>query len=246
MDRIAINGICRRADISEKYKNQEAEIEFNALCPDDKAKYFYSAVFFVGNVDYSEILPWIGNEHLRIAENEESLIEELNFFFGIPEPLEIERKFLVEMPDTEMLNAMPRCSFVEISQAYINRNGIHFRVRKRGRNDNFIYIKTEKIRISEIRRIELESRIDKEEYESCIKGNRVISKTRYLILYKNKYFELDIFPFWRDKALLEIELKNESESFELPDFLHILKEVTNDKNYRNSVLAQKYGVINNE
>ena len=32
-----------------------------------------------------------------------------------------------------------------------------------------------------------------------------IRKTRYCLTYKNQYFEIDIYPFWNDKAILEIE-----------------------------------------
>ena len=70
----------------------------------------------------------------------------------------------------------------------------------------------------------------------------MLYKRRYLILYREKCFELDIFPFWQDQALLEIELKSETEDFELPPFLHVIKEVTFDKHYRNSVLSQIYGI----
>ena len=63
-----------------------------------------------------------------------------------------------------------------------------------------------------------------------------------MILSGGKYFELDVFPFWQDVALLEIELKDEKEPFEIPAFVNAIKEVSADKSYRNSVIAQKYGV----
>lgn len=185
---------------------------------------------------------WLGNEHLRVAKTQAELIGELDFFFGIPRRFEIERKFLVEYPSEELLDSLELCSFVEISQAYINNGKSSLRVRKRGRNGEFIYIKTQKIKISDIRRAETEQRITRREYEKAVKGEKVLSKRRYLILYKNKYFELDIFPFWKDRAILEIELKCESEQFELPPYFGLIREVSSEKEYRNSVIAEKYGV----
>lgn len=93
-----------------------------------------------------------------------------------------------------------------------------------------------------MKRIEKESRISEAEYLESIKGEKVLYKNRYLIIYGEKCFELDMFPFWSDKALLEIELKSETESFAIPPFLKVFKEVTQDKTYRNSVLSQIYGI----
>ena len=64
-----------------------------------------------------------------------------------------------------------------------------------------------------------------------------IRKTRYCLMHNNQYFEIDIYPFWNDKAIVEIELNNEEQKIEFPTQLKILKEVTHDKNYKNSSLA---------
>ena len=67
-----------------------------------------------------------------------------------------------------------------------------------------------------------------------------IAKDRYCIVWKNTYFELDVFPFWDKLALLEIELLDESQPFELPDFVTVLREVTFEMQFRNKTLAQTY------
>ena len=66
---------------------------------------------------------------------------------------------------------------------------------------------------------------------------RPIRKTRYCLVYKNQYFEIDLYPFWDDKAIVEIELNDENQDIELPKQLKLIKEVTNDPNYKNSALA---------
>lgn len=243
MDKIVINGTFDENRIKEIYSNTDVEIFFNISCSNLKICNDYSAVFFVGDYNEDELKKWIGNEHLRISKNEEDLFKEINFFLGIPKPIEIERKFLIERPSDEVLKNLDFCSFVDISQCYINKENERYRVRKRGKDGEYIYIKTQKIKISEIRRIEIEERISKEEYENAIKGEKVLSKTRYLIVYQNKYFELDVFPFWKDKALLEIELKDEREEFSFPQFVNVIEEVSNDKEYRNSIIAQKHGIV---
>ena len=64
-----------------------------------------------------------------------------------------------------------------------------------------------------------------------------IRKTRYCLIYKNQYFEIDIYPFWDDKAIVELELNSEDQKIEFPKQLKLIKEVTHDKRYKNSELA---------
>lgn len=241
MEKIAVIGFKNTDAVKERYAGK-AQFCFDILCESNAQKYSFSAVFLKSGTDDAVIKNWLGNEHLRLAADEKVLFEEIDFFLGLPEPLEIERKFLVKKPDESELTKYPLCDFVDITQAYVNKNGKRFRVRERGKGGDFIYIKTEKIKITEMKRIEKESRITKEQYLKYIKGEKALCKRRWLILYNEKCFELDLFPFWEDRALLEIELKNETENFELPPFLSVIKEVTQDRTYRNSVLAKIYGI----
>ena len=65
-----------------------------------------------------------------------------------------------------------------------------------------------------------------------------IRKVRYCLVNKTQYFEIDIYPEWKDCALLEIELINENEEIIFPKEIEIIKEVTGDENYYNYFLAQ--------
>ena len=84
----------------------------------------------------------------------------------------------------------------------------------------------------------------KEEYETLLAdaevGRGTVKKDRYCIVYKDKYFELDVYPIWRDRALLEIELSREDEEFELPDFLDVIREVTPEDEYKNYNIAKLF------
>ena len=106
-----------------------------------------------------------------------------------------------------------------------------------------VYIKTVKRKISDITRIENESEITKEEYERLSSladiERQPITKTRYKYPFKSKILEIDIFPFWKDRAFLEIELEREDEEFAIPDFIKVIKEVTHSPEYRNYSLAKQ-------
>lgn len=195
---------------------------------------------------------WTGTPHLRVIDNStdfdgklKRLLIETLAVVGIPEPLEIERKFLIFYPDLKLLNSLPACRRIPLSQTYLKtpEEG-RFRIRKRGEGEQAVFIKTVKKKISDIRRIETEERISEAEYNSYFSQKEycqgAIAKDRYCIVWKNTYFELDVFPFWDKLALLEIELLDESQPFELPDFVTVLREVTFEKQFRNKTLAQTY------
>ena len=196
------------------------------------------------------ISAWTGHTHFRVIDNTcgfedkmKKLIAEISAFLGEPEPLEIERKYLVEYPDIEFLESNPNCKKVEIIQTYLNSDcGDEVRVRQRGEKGNYLYFKTTKKKIDEVKRVEIESRLTKDEYIALLMdadtSKKQIRKTRYCLTFKNQYFEIDVYPFWKDRAIMEIELANEDEKVVFPDFIKVIKEVTDDDSYKNSSLAK--------
>lgn len=153
---------------------------------------------------------------------------------------------MIEYPDIEFLNSIKTCRRIPITQAYLTtpEEG-YFRIRKRGEGDKAVYIKTVKIKISDIKRIEIENYISKEQYDSYLAQRQyvtgIISKDRYCIVDNNTYYELDVYPFWNDRATIEIELLSEDQRYQLPKFVKLIREVSSEPDYRNLALAQKYG-----
>ena len=156
------------------------------------------------------------------------------------EPLEIERKFLIPYPNIAELKALPGCAALEIVQTYLC--GGAARVRKSASENGCTYTHTEKRKISELTRIEIEREISEQEYIEHLKAAdpafRPIEKTRLRIPYGGHIFEIDIFPFWQDKAVAEVELKSEEEEIAFPNWLNIIDEVTFDPAYKNVSLAR--------
>jgi CYTH domain-containing protein len=154
--------------------------------------------------------------------------------------LEIERKFLIKYPNVKSLLSMENCRVKEISQSYLSTGG---RIRKIKEQGKTTYIKTVKKHITNLTREEKEWEITKEEYFSLLKDKKentnTIEKTRYAVSLNGFIYEIDVFSFWKDRAFLEVELKNENQEFPIPDFIEIIKEVTDDKRYRNSALAKE-------
>jgi CYTH domain-containing protein len=56
-------------------------------------------------------------------------------------------------------------------------------------------------------------------------------------MHENQYFEIDVYPFWNDRAIMEIELSNADDNIVFPEYIDIIKEVTSDPSYKNAALA---------
>lgn len=148
--------------------------------------------------------------------------------------LEIERRWLVKIPD-----CLDGYESHYIEQAYLEpANGFQGRIRRW--DDKFIY--TEKARTgSNVSRIENEKEITAEEYGELQKNTilNVIRKRRYIIPCGSLKFELDVFENAVEEGygIMEAELSGENESFEMPDFVEIVREVTEDRYYSNRNFA---------
>ena len=146
---------------------------------------------------------------------------------------EIERKFLVKSAD--FLSESTKSN--RIVQGYLNSNPDRtVRVRIKG-NAGFLTIKG-KGNESGTTRFEWEKEIPVAEAAQllllCEEG--VIDKIRYEIPFGKHLYEVDVFE-GDNKGLIvaEIELNDENESFEKPDWLG--EEVTGKKRYYNASLS---------
>lgn len=89
-------------------------------------------------------------------------------------------------------------------------------------------------------RYEYETKLSKLESSNLFKicHKPIIEKTRYIFIYNNMKWELDEFHGENQGLLIgEIELENEWAQFDIPNF--VLKEVTGEIRYYNSMLQQQ-------
>ena len=149
--------------------------------------------------------------------------------------IEIERKFLVR----SILYRNGATSKERIIQAFLNTNPERtVRVRIKG-NTGFLTVKG-KSNQAGTTRFEWEQEIDVKDAKNllplCEPG--VIDKTRFKVKKGSHTFEIDEFHGENDGLVLaEVELRDENEPFERPDWLG--EEVTGDIQYYNSQLGQR-------
>lgn len=191
---------------------------------------------------------WIGHPHLRVIGNQTNFEEKVHRVVaavcnvvGIPEPIETERKFLVKNFN---LNDIPvKKESVEIEQTYLTSTTGTARVRKRGQNGYFTYTHTVKHQLGPGKNIEKERAITEKVYLDLLSqadsNRQTIKKQRTCFLWNDQYFELDYFLSPRQRLwLLEAEIESDEEELNLPPFITIEREVTDDTQYYNSEIAK--------
>lgn len=162
----------------------------------------------------------------------------------MPTAFEIERKYLIRMPDVARLKGEAGASVARMTQTYLlSETGTH-RVRKIEKDGRVFYVETKKHRISDLTAEERERHLTAAEYEALLRladtERRPIEKTRYTVPLSDgiHYMEIDVYPFWRHTAVLEVELRSEDEQFELPTYIHVIREVSQDRRFKNYALAR--------
>ena len=202
-------------------------------------------------LDDKIISAWTGHPHFRIIDNStefeqklERLLKEIAHFLGEPEPFEIERKFLIYYPNIKELEKLPNCQKVDIVQTYLKcEEGSERRIRARGICGDYVYYLTEKKKVTGVKRVEIERRLTKDEYFSLLMEAdpklRPIHKTRYCLSENNQYFEIDIYPEWDKQAIMEVELADENEAINVPNYISVIEEVTDKEEYKNASMAKE-------
>ena len=156
---------------------------------------------------------------------------------------EIEYKYLISYPDISLLTAQEGCRVADIEQIYLDLDpSMNSRVRSWEEHGIVHYYLTKKKRISAQTAEEYETEISKDEYDRLLIHTDLtrspIKKTRYIIPYKGHDLEIDVYPFWKRQAVLEIEVSEENEAVDIPSYISVLKDVTADKKYKNHSLAK--------
>ena len=252
--------VLRRMDTNEVALRDQYDAVFHLVTAAKGAEKFYTLDNNTARTETPEqaaalddklIAAWTGHPHFRVIDNTTEfdekmrrLISEINSFVGEPDLTAFERKFLIAYPDLKALEKDPNCKKVEILQTYLASEikGEEVRIRQRGQDGCYIYYKTRKRRTEDGKRIEIEERLTQDEYLALLTladpAYRPIHKQRYCLSQNGLYYEIDIYPQWKHQALMEIELRSENQQIVFPDWVKVIRDVTNDESYSNYALAK--------
>lgn len=165
-------------------------------------------------------------------------------YLGDEKPVEKFYKYLVEV-DEDMLSkikAEQNYTNIHIEQYYLtSSNGIERRIRKRIRNGSELYSYSEAKYLSTNERIKSDKVLSSRQYydysPEIDKNLKPINKERYSFIKDSLFYKLDVFDFDTTKGILSAQV-GEGDTVELPSYVKLIKDVTNDTNYKNYYLAQ--------
>ena len=183
-------------------------------------------------LDKKVINAWSGHSHLRV-------IKEISNVLGLPQPLEKERLYMVEV-----IGEIPGAIESEITQTYlIAEPGCEVRLRRREwSRGKVVNVHRSKKRISETEEIETERQIDNNLYEQMLQQadpyRATIKKKRQSFIWKGQHFEIDSFmePV-SNLVILQSKGVAEQESVKFPPFVKVLEDVTGNSKYYNYNIA---------
>lgn len=178
----------------------------------------------------------------------DKIVEKINYVSELnrilSDDVEIERKWIIDKDNIEY--DLSDAEVLKIEQTYICFSP-EIRVRRINDGQQYSFAVKTNMTSDGMTRDEMEKNITKEEYENLVakKEGNTIYKTRYQLLDGDYLIAIDIFEEQLEGlAYLEIEFENQEEAlnFETPDW--VIKDVTDDVNYKNGYLA-RYGIPNN-
>ena len=159
--------------------------------------------------------------------------------------IEIERKYIIKMPSVERMTEMEAYASDVIVQVYLpSKSGETHRVRSRSGVSGIKYTETKKIRIDKMSVVEKEREISEEEFlmlsSSPRENTKPIEKTRHSFVFEGQVFEIDVYPYWKNTAIMETELSSREDKVRMPDLIEIVREVTGRFEYSNSAMSEHF------
>ena len=160
-------------------------------------------------------------------------------------PVEIERKYVIRIPDVKVLEEQEGYTVSKIFQTYLESEpSVTRRVRRRIYDGRTVYTETKKVRIDEISSYEDEREVSENEYMHLlcrkIPGTKTLAKTRHTFVCSGQTFEVDIYPDWQESCIMETELASRNTEVAFPPFITVIKEVSGEKKYSNASISREF------
>ena len=204
---------------------------------------------YAREMDDRTLRAWRGHPNLHIIDNSVNFEDKINRamreiyrLLGEPEPMVKKRKFLVEMPDVALLKERYGALALDMMQTYlcVTQPNVERRIRQQENGENYLYFYTEKHFMPDGTKWDTEKPISEKAYiRYLMEGDSAlhsVRKTKYRFICEGCRFELDVYPFSKDRAVLF--MYSPSADAPMPPEIAVLREVTGDPAYKNRQLAR--------
>ena len=206
------------------------------------------SIEYAREMDDRTLRAWSGHPNLRIIDNainfEDKInraIREIYRIVGQPEPMVRKRKHLISMPDMETLAERYAVVPIDMVQTYLCMTNpcIERRVRRQKHGGDYMYFYTEKHIRPDGTKWDTEKPITEKDYNRYLLEAdpelQSVDKTKYRFVYDSCRFEIDVYPFSADKAVMFRYSENDEAA--IPPEIRVIREVTGDPDYKNKQLA---------
>lgn len=238
-------------DIFEKILSLKGIDEYDILCRYDAvfhlvsasngANFFYKLFNNTANsksiekakrLDLEIQQSWSKHPNLNVIDNSTNfdkkiyrLLNNVYSLIDLPIYTHSTKKYLVDMPVQNQFPKFINIYPIDILETYLysKDDSIQRLIRKIRSDGNifFYYIETSSI-------VKKERKITKDEYYLLMaSGKKSVRKKKYYFLYEKQYCTLVKYPEWFDKAILEINSTYENSFICIPNWINVIKEVTN-------------------
>ena len=206
------------------------------------------SIEYAREMDDRTLRAWSGHPNLRIIDNainfEDKInraIREIYRIVGQPEPMVRKRKYLISMPDMENLAERYAAVPIDMVQTYLCMTNpcIERRVRRQKHGGEYMYFYTEKHIRPDGTKWDTEKPITEKDYNRYLLEAdpelQSVDKTKYRFVYDSCRFEIDVYPFSADKAVMFRYSENDEAA--IPPEIRVIREVTGDPDYKSKQLA---------
>lgn len=186
----------------------------------------------------------IGNEN-EFEVKMINAIQSVFQFLGYGTPVEKFNKYLIKV-DVDVLTKIAQeanYSTSHIVQHYLNaENGYQRWIRSRTSNEITMYSYSEANYLQNNERIKVDKVLTEKQYKDYLRQVDPhldgLDKTRYSFICNGLFFKLDVFSFDTSKGILAVDVPADGQEIEIPDYIEVIKNVTDDLSYKNYYLAE--------
>lgn len=203
---------------------------------------------YAREMDDRTLRAWSAHPNLKIIDNSvnfaekiQRALQEIYRAVGEPEPMPKKMKYLIAMPDMEQLASAYNAATLDMMQTYLRETapGVERRVRQQRNGTEYLYFYTEKHLMPDGTKWDTEKPISQKDYiQYLMEGDPAlhqVHKMKYRFTYHDQRFEIDVYPFCEDKAIMFRYAG--SDHVELPPEINVLRDVSGDLDYKNRQLA---------
>ena len=211
----------------------------------------YESLEGAREMDDNTLRAWKDHKNLKIIDNAVDFEEKLNKgiraiyeTIGEPAPAEVWKKYLISMPALSDIESDYHTAGIDMMQTYLisTQPNTQRRIRQQKNGNEYLYFYTEK-RSNESGVWETEKPISEKQYIRYLMdgdiGLHTVRKVKYRFSRDGARFEIDVYPFSQEKAVLRAAVPPSQSEPTFPPELTVLRDVTDDPNYRNRALAER-------